>query len=52
MYSYVQQFRSVVLEGSSLPIDLLIQGTIWSLVVLVLGILIFKRKQEEFILFI
>lgn len=52
MYSYVQQFRNVVLEGSSLPIDLLIQGTIWSLVVLVLGILIFKRKQEEFILFI
>ena len=52
MYSYVQQFRAVLLDGSFLPIDLFIQGAIWSLIVLILGIILFKRKQEEFILFI
>ena len=52
MYSYVQQFRAVLLDGSALPIDLFIQGSIWSLIVLILGVIIFKRKQEEFILFI
>lgn len=52
MYSYVQQFREVILNGNTLPIDLLLQGSIWAIVVFLIGTLIFKKKQDQFILFI
>ena len=52
MYSYVQQFREVILNGNTLPVDLLLQGSIWAIVVFLIGTLIFKKKQDQFILFI
>lgn len=52
MYSYVQQFREVILNGNTLPIDLLLQGSIWAIVVFLIGTVIFKKKHDQFILFI
>lgn len=52
MYMYIQQFREVVMYGNSLPLELFSQGIIYSAVFFLLGLLIFKRKQEQFILYI
>ncbi|WP_440207663.1 ABC transporter permease [Actinobacillus pleuropneumoniae] len=52
MYSYIQQFREVVLNGHILPLDLLMQGSIWAIVMFFIGIAVFKKKQDQFILFI
>lgn len=52
MYSYIQQFREVVLNGNTLPNDLLLQGIIWSVITLIIGVTIFKKKKDQFILFI
>lgn len=51
MYAYIQQFRDVVMYGNSLPFEFFIQGSIYSLVFFLIGLLIFKRKQEQFILY-
>lgn len=52
MVGYVQQFREVVLNGNALPIELLIQGSVIAIVSLIIGLWVFNRKQNDFILYI
>ncbi|KOE69925.1 ABC transporter permease [Aggregatibacter actinomycetemcomitans] len=52
MYGYVKQFRDVILNGSSLPLEWLAQGFVVAFVFLFIGYWVFKRKQNKFILYI
>lgn len=52
MYGYVQQFRDIVLNGQALSMDMLIQGSLTAVVFLIVGMWVFKAKQDEFILYI
>lgn len=52
MYSYITQFRDLILNGQIPGYALLGSGVIWSLISLLIGSLIFKRKQHKFILYI
>ena len=52
LYMYIQQFRDIVMYGNTLSLELFSQGFIYSIVFFLLGLVIFKRKQEQFILYI
>lgn len=52
MYGYVTQFRDVVLNGNPLPLEWLTQGLIVAFTFLFIGYWMFKRKQNQFILYI
>ena len=52
MYGYVTQFRDVVLNGNPLPLEWLTQGFIVAFAFLLIGYWVFKRKQNQFILYI
>ena len=52
MYGYLKQFRDIVLNGNPLPIEWLTQGFITSFIFLFIGLWVFKRKQNQFILYI
>lgn len=52
MYGYVTQFRDVVLNGNPLPLEWLTQGFIVAFAFLFIGYWVFKRKQNQFILYI
>lgn len=52
MYGYLKQFRDIVLNGNPLPIEWLTQGFITAFIFLFIGLLVFKRKQNQFILYI
>lgn len=52
IFSYIQQFRTIILDGQSLPLELFCQGFVIATTSLVIGILVFNRKQNEFILYI
>ena len=52
MVNYVEQFRDVILNGQCLSIDSLCQGFIISIILLLVGIWFFNRKENEFILYI
>ena len=52
MYGYLKQFRDIVLNGNPLPIEWLTQGFITAFIFLFIGLWVFKRKQNQFILYI
>lgn len=52
MYGYVTQFRDVVLNGNPLQLEWLTQGFIVAFAFLFIGYWVFKRKQNQFILYI
>ncbi|OOF42646.1 ABC transporter [Rodentibacter rarus] len=52
MYGYVTQFRDVVLNGNPLLLEWLTQGFIVAFAFLFIGYWVFKRKQNQFILYI
>ena len=52
MVNYVEQFRDVILNSQSLSIESLSQGFIISIILLLVGIWFFNRKENEFILYI
>ena len=52
MVNYVEQFRNVILNGQSLSMESLSQGFIISIILLLVGIWFFNRKENEFILYI
>lgn len=52
MFGYVTQFRAVVLDGTTVPLDLFIQGVVFAVLALIVGIWVFVRKQNQFILYI
>lgn len=52
MFGYIAQFRAVILEGKSIPVEFFMQGSVSAVFALVIGAWIFSRKQNEFILYI
>lgn len=52
MYSYITQLRAVIFDGGGLPWDLFLQGSFSAVIALVVGIWVFNRRQNEFILYI
>lgn len=52
MFGYIAQFRAVVLDGDAIPMNFFIHGVISAVVALVVGIWVFARKQNQFILYI
>ncbi|VEB22462.1 ABC transporter permease [Avibacterium volantium] len=52
MYGYLLQFRDLVLYAKPLPMDWLYQGSITAIVMLAIGLWVFNRKQNQFILYI
>ncbi len=52
MYYYVTYFRDVVMYGNLPSLEFNLICIAWSLAFLVAGILIFRKKQDRFILFI
>ncbi|PJG84400.1 ABC transporter permease [Conservatibacter flavescens] len=52
MYGYIQQFREIVLYGTPLSLELLVQGSLTAIVFLIVGMWYFNRKQDQFILYI
>lgn len=51
-YFYVQQGRNIFLDGIFPPGDLILRGCISAVLMLILGLLAFKRSQDKFILHI
>lgn len=52
MYSYITQFRTIVMEGSMPPFYLILSGIMISLVAFMIGALAFSKTQDKFILYI
>lgn len=52
MYLYVHAFRQVCMYGAQIDFGYFIRGWIWALGMLVVGIIVFKKKQDDFILYI
>lgn len=52
LYLYIEQFRTIVLQGVFPPVELIANGVAWSLLSLVLGTVIFLKTQDKFILYI
>ncbi len=52
LYSYIAQFRMIVLDGVSPDPRLIIYGTVVSLCALVVGTGVFMKNQDKFILYI
>lgn len=52
MYFYVQQFRNIILDGQAFSLGLFLQGSIVAVIFLFVGLFVFKRKQDDFILYI
>ena len=52
LYYFVKGFREVLFSGSLPSIDTLISCTVMSIVALIVGVVVFKRAQNHFILYI
>lgn len=52
MVNYVNQFRDAVLSGNIITLDSLVQGILVATLTLLIGLWLFNRKQNEFILYI
>ncbi|MEG9487889.1 ABC transporter permease [Mannheimia indoligenes] len=52
MVNYVNQFRDAVLNGSLISLDSILQGMLVAILTLLIGLWLFNRKQNEFILYI
>lgn len=48
--AFIKIFRAVVLEGVTAPWILHVQSIIWCVIALVVGSLVFKKSQDQFIL--
>lgn len=52
MYYYVTQFRQVVLDGTLPPLSMFAGGWIFAIVLLVIGVGVFQKHKDNFILYI
>lgn len=52
MYFYVEQFRDIIYHCRLMSLDLLLAGTVTAILMLVIGILCFRRSEDKFILYI
>lgn len=52
MYLYIHQFRSIVLYGAMIDTTFAFRGCVIAVVMLLIGMVAFIRKQDEFILYI
>ena len=52
MYFYIEQFRSIILYGTMPSFDLILKGCIAAMVILAIGIWLFRKTQDKFILYI
>lgn len=52
MYSYVMQFRNIILYNTPLDFSIIVPGLIWMILLLLLGIRSFVKNQDHFILYI
>lgn len=52
LYSYITQFRTIILEGSFPDPRLILYGSVLSVASLVVGSIIFLKNQDKFILYI
>ena len=52
LYSYITQFRTIVLDGALPDPRLIIYGYVVSLLALLVGTMVFFRSQDKFILYI
>lgn len=52
MYQYIEQFRAVVLYGRLPAADVVVPGCLFAALALVAGATVFRRKQNDFILYI
>lgn len=52
MYTYITQMRILVLDAAFPPLSLIVQGAATALVMLLLGLFIFTRTKDNFILHI
>lgn len=52
LYSYVTQFRTLVLERTMPQPWMVLAGSAWAVVMLIFGMITFKRSQDRFILYI
>ena len=52
LYSYVTQFRTIVLDRTLPEMWMVVSGCVWAVVMLVFGVITFKRSQDKFILYI
>jgi len=52
MYGYVTQFRSIALYGQMPSGRLMLAGWIWAIVMLIIGLYMFQKNKDKFILYI
>lgn len=52
LYSYVTQFRVLVLDRALPETWMICSGCIWAVVMMIFGMITFKRSQDRFILYI
>ena len=52
LYLYITQFRTIVLEQAFPSTDLIVRGIGWSIAAVLVGMLLFVRSQDKFILYI
>ena len=52
LYSYITQFRTIVLDGCFPDPRLILYGFVVAFVVLIVGVFIFFKNQDKFILYI
>lgn len=52
LYSYITQFRIIVLERTLPPMWMVASGCVWAMAMMIFGIITFKRSQDRFILYI
>ena len=52
LYSYITQFRDIVLNAVFPDVRLIIYGFVVAIVFLLVGVLVFMKKQDKFILYI
>lgn len=50
LYSVILNFRNTVIYGLPLDVNALLYSSIFSIVALVIGVFIFYKKQDEFIM--
>ena len=52
LYSYITQFRTIVLDGAFPDMRLIVYGVVVAGLSLAIGLFVFLKKQDKFILYI
>lgn len=52
MYVYITQFRKIILYGESISLESISYGSFYAILILIIGIYLFLKKQKQFILYL